>query len=192
MSRVAAVILAAGRGARFGEAPKLLAQLDGKPLVRHVAEASLASAAAPVIVVTGHRAGEVEAALIDLPVRIIRNTAYQDGLSTSLKAGFADCPAEARAAVVLLGDMPLIRPALIDGLIAAWDERSVAVAPTYQGQRGNPVLLSRELVREIDALTGDAGAGPILRGRADVIEWPTDDAAILKDVDTAEALRNLR
>jgi molybdenum cofactor cytidylyltransferase len=192
MSRVAAVILAAGRGTRFGEAPKLLALLDGKPLVCHVAEAALASIADPVIVVTGHRAGEVEAALIELPVRIIRNTAYREGLSTSLKAGFADCPAEARAAVVLLADMPLIGPALIDNLIAAWDERSVAVAPTYQGQRGNPVLLSRALAGEIDALAGDSGAGPILRGRAEVIEWPTDSPAILKDVDTAEALRDLR
>jgi molybdenum cofactor cytidylyltransferase len=192
MSRVAAVILAAGRGTRFGAEPKLLAPLDGKPLVRHVAEAALASSADPVIIVTGHRAGEVEAALIDLPLRIIRNTAYKDGLSTSLKAGFADCPAETAAAVVLLGDMPLIGPALIDGLIAAWDERAEAVIPVHEGRRGNPVLLSRTLESAIEAVTGDAGAGPLLRGRADVIEWPADDPAILKDVDTAEALRLLQ
>jgi molybdenum cofactor cytidylyltransferase len=191
MSAVAAVILAAGRGTRFGPQPKLLALLDGKPLVRHVAEQTLASAASPVIVVTGHRAGEVEAALIDLPVRITRNTAYEQGLSTSLKAGFADCPAEARAMLVLLGDMPLIRTAVIDGLIAAWDGSAAAVVPTFEGRRGNPVLLSRALAAEIAALEGDTGAGPLLRRRADVAEWPTPDAAILKDVDTAEALRNL-
>jgi molybdenum cofactor cytidylyltransferase len=192
MSAVAAAILAAGRGTRFGAQPKLLALLDGKPLVRHVAEQALASCASPVIVVTGHWAGEVEAALIDLPVRIIRNTAYEQGLSTSLKAGFADCPAEAGAMLVLLGDMPLIRASLIDGVIAAWDGRSAAVIPTFQGRRGNPVLLSRALAAAIEALEGDAGAGPLLRARRDVVEWPIDDPAILQDVDTTEALRKLR
>jgi CTP:molybdopterin cytidylyltransferase MocA len=71
-------VLAAGRGSRFGEAPKLLAHLHGKPLVRHVAEAALASAADPVFVVTGHRSGEVEAALIDLPVVLVPNRAYAE------------------------------------------------------------------------------------------------------------------
>lgn len=192
MSPVAGIVLAAGRGTRFGPAPKLLALLDGKPLVRHVVEAALASTLSPVVVVTGHRAGEVEAALIDLPVRLIRNRSYEQGLSTSLKAGFADCPEEALAALVLLGDMPRIGPGLIERLVSAWDERSAAVVPTLDGQRGNPVLLSRRLAEAIDALSGDTGAGPILRGRTDVIEVPVTDPAILSDVDTAEALDRLR
>ncbi len=187
----AAIILAAGQGTRFGPEPKLLSLLRGKPLVRHVAEAALASTVASAIVVTGHRAGEVEATLIDLPVRIVRNPAYAEGLATSLRAGLAACPAQVDAVLVLLGDMPLVGPALIDTLVSAWDGRSSAVVPTHRGRRGNPVLLSRLLFAEIGALEGDAGAGPILRRRSDLIELPVDDPAVLQDVDTADALRAL-
>jgi molybdenum cofactor cytidylyltransferase len=192
MSAVAAMILAAGQGTRFGPEPKLLSPLHGKPLVRHVAEAALASSVTPVIVVTGHRAGEVAAALIDLPLRIVRNPAYAEGLSTSLKAGLTCCPAEKEAVVVLLGDMPLIGSDLISALVSAWDGRSSAVVPTLHGQRGNPALLSRALFGEIEELQGDAGAGAILRRRSDVIEMPVDDPAVLQDVDTADALTALR
>ena len=76
MSEVAAIVLAAGQGSRFGPEPKLLAPFEGKPLVRHVVEAAAVSSADPVIVVTGHRAGEIEAAVKDLPVRFVRNEAF--------------------------------------------------------------------------------------------------------------------
>jgi molybdenum cofactor cytidylyltransferase len=85
---VAALVLAAGRGSRFGQEPKLLAELEGKPLVRHVAEAALASRAEPTLVVTGHRADAIGAALRDLPVALRHNPDYADGLSTSLRQGF--------------------------------------------------------------------------------------------------------
>lgn len=189
MSEVAALVLAAGRGTRFGAEPKLLADLDGKPLVRHVAEAALASAADPVIVVTGHRGEAVAAALAGLPVRLVPNPVYAEGLSTSLKAGFAALPGRAAAAIVLLGDMPRIRPALIDGLVARWREgRPAAVVPVVAGQRGNPVVLSAALRPDIERLSGDVGAGPLLRGRADVIEHETADPAALQDIDTPTAL----
>jgi molybdenum cofactor cytidylyltransferase len=189
---VAAIVLAAGRGSRFGEAPKLLAHLHGKPLVRHVAEAALASAADPVFVVTGHRSGEVEAALIDLPVVLVPNRAYAEGLSTSLKAGFAALDPDTEAAIVLLGDMPLVGPALIDRLIARWREsRPAALVPVVEGQRGNPAVLSTTLRPEVERLTGDVGAGPLLRGRADVLEEAMDDEAAVRDVDTPAALAAL-
>ncbi|SCX86657.1 nucleotidyltransferase family protein [Microvirga guangxiensis] len=188
MSDVAAIVLAAGRGTRFGEEPKLLARLGGKPLVRHVAEAAAHSRAHPVIVVTGHRAEEVEFQLQGLPVGIVRNDLFGDGLSTSLKAGFSALPPETRAAIVLLGDMPFVTTELIDALIAGWQEKGepAALIPTYGGQRGNPVVLSCALQAAVKTLSGDTGAGLILRGRTDVVEWPTDDAAIVRDIDTLE------
>lgn len=193
MSVIAAIILAAGQGARFGVEPKLLAMLNGKPLVRHVAEAALGSSTSPVIVVTGHRAGEVEAALADLPLRIVRNPSYADGLSTSLWAGFAGLPQEANAAIVLLGDMPLIGAPLIDRLTVAWSERGrpAALIPVFEGRRGNPVVLSRAVEAQVRALRGDVGAVAFLRARSDVVEYPVDDAAIVADVDTMEALAGL-
>ena len=190
---VAAIVLAAGRGTRFGPAPKLLASLDGKPLVRHAVEAACHAAVSPVLVVTGHRASEIEAAVVDLPIRVVPNSAYADGLSTSLQAGFAALPGGCQAAIVLLGDMPRVDAALVDRLIAAWEEagRPAAVVPTHAGRRGNPVLLSRILAPGIAHLTGDTGAGPLLRGRADVLEFPTESGAVTLDIDTAPALERL-
>ncbi|HZH50656.1 MAG TPA: nucleotidyltransferase family protein [Microvirga sp.] len=194
MSGVAAIVLAAGRGTRFGTAPKLLAPLMGKPLVRHVVDAAVGSLAQPVIVVTGHRADEVEASLDGAPVRIVRNSAFAEGLSTSLKAGFKALPAEARATVVLLGDMPLVGKGLIDGLVKSWRDMDepAALVPTLNGRRGNPVVLSRALEDLIEGLSGDMGAGRVLRDRADVLEWPTDDEAILQDIDTEGELGKLQ
>jgi molybdenum cofactor cytidylyltransferase len=188
MSDAAAIVLAAGQGTRFGPEPKLLTLLSGRPLVRHVAEAAIASSVEPVITVTGYRADEVEASLEGLPIQIVRNRAFADGLSTSLKSGFAAVPSQIRAVVVLLGDMPLIKASLIDILINGWrvSGEPAALVPVVNGRRGNPVVLSRKLDSLIAGLSGDAGAGPILRGRSDVLEYAVDDLAILQDVDTRE------
>jgi molybdenum cofactor cytidylyltransferase len=194
MSGVAAILLAAGRGARFGEEPKLLARIGGKALVRHVAEAAVQSAPDPVIVVTGHRAEDVQAELTGLPVRIVHNPLFVDGLSTSLKAGFSTLPLETRAAIVLLGDMPFVRPELIDALVASWRDKGepAALVPVLNGQRGNPVVLSRALQATVMGLSGDVGAGSALRGRSDVLEWPTEDTAVIQDIDTSEEYTKLQ
>jgi molybdenum cofactor cytidylyltransferase len=190
MSHVAAIILAAGRGTRFGDELKLLAQIGGKALVRHAAEAAVGSMVDPVIVVTGYRSNEVEAALHGLPVQILYNALFAQGLSTSLKAGFSALPPTTRAAVILLGDMPFVKADLIDALVAEWRERGepAALVPTLDGRRGNPVVLSRDLQAVIEDLSGDGGAGSLLRERLDVLEWPTTDPAVAQDIDTREEL----
>lgn len=188
MSDVAAIILAAGRGTRFGDELKLLAQIGGKALVRYAAEAAVGSIVDPVIVVTGYCPNEVEAALHGLPVQILYNALFAQGLSTSLKAGFSALPPTTRAAVILLGDMPFVKANLIDALVAEWRERGepAALVPTLDGRRGNPVVLSRDLQAVIEDLSGDVGAGPLLRERSDVLEWPTTDPAVAQDIDTRE------
>jgi molybdenum cofactor cytidylyltransferase len=190
MSHVAAIVLAAGRGTRFGDELKLLAQIGGKALVRYVAEAAANSTADPVIVVTGYCSNEVEAALHGLPVQILYNALYAQGLSTSLRAGFSALPPTTRAAVILLGDMPFVKADLIDALVAGWRERGepAALVPTLDGRRGNPVVLSRDLQAVIEDLSGDGGAGSLLRERSDVLEWPTTDPAVAQDIDTREEL----
>lgn len=191
---VAAIILAAGRGTRFAGTPKMLAEYDGRSFVRRAAEAALGGGAEPVIAVLGHEADRVRRALAGLDVILVPNPAYGEGLSTSLRAGFAALPDGTEAALVLLGDMPLVGPDLVAGLLAAWREagRPTALVPTHRGRRGNPVLLSGRLAPEIARLSGDAGAGPLLRGREDVVEIEVNTAAVTEDVDTAEALERLR
>jgi molybdenum cofactor cytidylyltransferase len=188
--RIAAVVLAAGRSTRMGAINKLIAEIGGKPLVRIAAEQALASHAGPVIVVTGHERERIEGALSGLPVRFAHNPNYADGLGTSLKTGIAAVPADADAAIVCLGDMPQVDRQLIDKLIAAFDpERgALAVVPTFDGRRGNPVVWSRRFFKDLMAIQGDIGARHLIGSYAEaVVEIPVAGEAALTDVDTPES-----
>jgi molybdenum cofactor cytidylyltransferase len=186
---VAAIVLAAGRSTRMGERNKLLIEIDGKSMVRHVAEA--VAVAEPVIVVTGHQSERVREALAGLNVRFAHNEAYAEGLATSLRAGLAAVPRDAAAALVALGDMPFVLPADIRRLIAAFspaDGRSICV-PVFGGKRGNPVLWGRQHLAAMAELQGDEGARSLLKRFADeVVEVSMPSDAVLKDLDTPDAL----
>jgi molybdenum cofactor cytidylyltransferase len=189
--RVAAVVLAAGRSTRMGAVNKMLAEIGGKPLVRIAAEQAIASHAKPVIVVTGHEREKVEAALDGLPVRLVHNPDFVDGLGTSLGTGIAAVPEEADAAIVCLGDMPQVDAALINRLVAAFDpERgALVVVPSINGRRGNPVVWSRRFFHDLMSIQGDIGARYLIGNYAEVVvEVPVAGEAALTDVDTPESL----
>ncbi|MCW2243824.1 molybdopterin-binding/glycosyltransferase family 2 protein [Azospirillum canadense] len=193
--RIAALVLAAGRSSRMGGSNKLLAEVGGQPLVARTVEAVLASQAKPVVVVTGHQADAVSAALVGRPLTLVHNPDYADGLSASLKAGLAALPGDVDGVVVCLGDMPRVSPTVIDRLVAAYNptEGRTVCIPTVQGKRGNPVLWDRGFFAEMMKLTGDAGAKSLLARHADqVVEVPVDEGGILYDVDTPELLAELR
>jgi molybdenum cofactor cytidylyltransferase len=194
--QVAAVILAAGEAKRFRRSPdetKLVAELDGKPIVRHVAEAALASRAHPVLLVTGHAHEQVSSALDGLLLERIHNRDPGAGLSASLKLAIAALPDAARGAVILLGDMPRIGPSLIDRLIGAFDAAPVeplAVVLVRDGRRGNPALIGRSLFAAVRMLEGDKGARDLIAAaRENILELTVGDSAIEIDVDTWEDLR---
>jgi molybdenum cofactor cytidylyltransferase len=192
LAPVAGLVLAAGRSTRMGEANKLLLPVRGKPMLRHAVAAQLASTAQPVLVVTGHQHGEVEAALAGLDVIVLPNPDFAEGLATSLRAGIAAVPESAPGVIVSLGDMPNVTGPVLDRLAQAFADApdALAVVPTLLGQRGNPVLLSRALFPAVAQLTGDQGARRLLEEAGDaVVEVPLDDPAIALDVDTPEALQ---
>ncbi len=130
--RIGALLLAAGQSRRMGGPNKLLAEVDGTPMVAHVARRLLASRARPIIAVLGNQAEAVDAALGKLPVERVRNPEFANGLSTSLKRGIAALPADLDGALVCLGDMPLISGRHLDRLIAAFNplEGRAIVVPT--------------------------------------------------------------
>jgi len=192
---VAAIILAAGRSTRMGGPNKLLAELEGKTLVRTVTEQALASKASSVIVVTGHQAEQIEKELQGLNVTFVRNPDFALGLSSSVKSGVAATPKDADGAVICLGDMPLISAHLIDRLIEAFapDKGSLIAVPVSDGRRGNPVLWSRRFFSELMALDGDIGARHLIARHGDAVaEIPVEGHGAFLDIDTPQALADAR
>lgn len=194
MSRVAAIVLAAGTASRYRAADpsvptKLVALIDGVSMVRRVVEAALASRARPVVVVTGHAGPEVRAALGGQSVELVVNPDYATGMASSLRAGLSALPTEVDGALVLLGDMPGVTDPLLDRLIEAHsaDPDRDAVVPVHGGRRGNPVLLGRTLFGAAMDLQGDEGARRLLT-RARVLEVNVTDRAVLVDVDDPATL----
>src|SRR5204862_7140307 len=123
--RVAILLLAAGRSTRMGGPNKLLADADGAPLVVHAVKAALASQAVEVVVVLGHMADQVRAAIeqavpASAQLRFVTNPDFVDGLSTSVRTGVAALGKDIDAAIVQLGDMPGVNSALLDRLMAAF------------------------------------------------------------------------
>ncbi len=191
---VAALVLAAGQSSRMGGANKLLAEVDGVPMALRAVNAALASRVASVTVVLGHEADKVDALLAGRRVNIVRNSDFAQGMSTSLRAGLAALPAEAEAAVVLLGDMPRITAAHVDQLIDAFDAQQPSiVVPQRNGRRGNPILWPREFFPRMQAVSGDQGARGLLEDNSQRIHSvEMDDDAIHADVDTPDNLQALK
>lgn len=192
---IAAVVMAAGRSRRMAPHNKLLiADKTGKPMLARVVDNVLSSKARPILVVTGHQAEQVENALGGRPVRYVHAADYADGLAASLKTGIAAVPAECSAALVCLGDMPLVTGRMIDRLLAAYDpdEGRQIVLPTFHGKQGNPMLWDRRFFPEILQISGDSGARFLVGKHMEVVaEVEMADDAVLRDFDTTEALATL-
>jgi molybdenum cofactor cytidylyltransferase len=187
---VAAVLLAAGRSTRMGPANKLLARLDGKPLLGHVLDATRASKARTVIAVTGHEQELTRPLAESSGALVVHNPDFREGLSTSLAAGIRAVPQDCDGAIILLGDMPRITPEMIDRMIdifAAAPEGSIIMA-AHGGVRGNPVLWPRRHFEALTRISGDTGARGLIGEHArDVIAVELGEAAAF-DLDTPEAL----
>jgi molybdenum cofactor cytidylyltransferase len=198
--RIAALVLAAGRSSRMGGPNKLLAEIDGAPMVARAVAAALASQSVSVTVVLGHMAAEVRAAVASLgasaaTVRYVENPDFADGLSASLRAGLGALPADVDGVLVCLGDMPAVSSAQLDKLIAAFNPvegRSICV-PTVRGKRGNPVLWDRRFFAEMTGVSGDTGARHLIGEHADLVcEVEMGSEGVLIDLDTPEALAAFR
>lgn len=191
--RIAAVVLAAGRASRMGS-NKLIAELDGEPIVRRTVRAVLGSRARPVVVVTGHEGEAVRAALAGLDVQFAHNPDFALGMSTSLRVGVAAVGAVA-GALICLGDMPKLEPRHLDAVIDAYraGDPDEIIVPTCDRKRGNPVLWPQSYFAEIAELTGDVGARALIDRHAEQVRLlAIDDPAILVDIDTPAALAAVR
>lgn len=197
--RIAALILAAGQSRRMGVCNKLLASIDGIPMVARAVDAAIAGTQAGinggVYVVTGHQHQQVAGALAGRDVHLVHNPRYADGLSTSLARGLEALAPDVDAALVCLGDMPRVTSAHIKRLVEAFDplEGRAVCVPTWAGKRGHPILWARRFFAEMREIKGDVGARHLLGEYAELLcEIPMDDDGVLLDVDSPGALRRLR
>jgi molybdenum cofactor cytidylyltransferase len=189
---IAAVVLAAGAGSRFGGG-KLIARLDGRPIVAHVVDAARAAGLDPIVVVVPPT-GDLDD--LDLgAVRRVVNETPQEGLSTSVRIGLRDLDLERHvtAAVILPGDQPRVRPetiaALLDAVDATPDTPFVA-ARHVDDRSPNPVVARRSACRLADELAGDRGFGPVLSAHPELVRW-IEIAGSNPDVDTPADLTRL-
>ncbi|MBW3652824.1 MAG: nucleotidyltransferase family protein [Actinobacteria bacterium] len=190
---IAAVVLAAGSGSRFGASAKQLAELDGIPLLEHALRAVEAVPAIErIVVVLGARAEQIRAGVEFGQAEPVVCDDWADGQAASLRCGIA-AVADADAAVLTLGDMPRITPQVIArfaDLAAQYGPQARARA-VYDGTPGHPVVLGREYFARVMALEGDVGAREVLKA---IGAYPIECAHLCSaaDVDTPEALEELR
>lgn len=183
---VAGVLLAAGSGSRLGR-PKALVVLGGRSLIARGVALLQDGGAHPVIVVTGAAEPADEP---DPDVVSVRNPNWATGMGSSLAAGLAAVPPDCTAAVIALADQPLVGPAAVGRLIAAYTDGAGVAVACYQGRPRNPVLISREHWPAVVAMAiGDVGARPFLRAHSDLVtQVECGDVGRPDDIDSPEDL----
>ena len=189
-SSCALILLAAGASTRMGR-PKQLLLINGKPLLRHVVDAALAEPMSPIIVVLGANAAEIAPCLGGLPVHIIVNEDWAEGMSSSIRRGLealAQSAPSADRVIFALADQPDLPRGHLAQLIET--QRSTGksiIASECAGVRGPPVLFTASYFPALLALHGDAGARALLQSHAaDVAPVPLASA---RDLDTPSDYR---
>lgn len=189
---IAGILLAAGTSSRMGS-NKLFFELNGESVLRGAARRALAGGLSPLLVVLGHQPDEARREIDDLPCRSVLNPLYEQGIRTSLESGVEAVPPDARAAMVLLADMPFVSPSMIAAMIARYRASAAPlVISDYEGVNAPPMLYDRSLFPELLAMKGEGCGRQVVkdhRGEAEVSSWP---AAALADLDVPDDYDRLK
>ncbi|HUF57349.1 MAG TPA: nucleotidyltransferase family protein [Thermohalobaculum sp.] len=189
---VAGILLAAGTSSRMGS-NKLFFELNGESVLRGAVRRALAGGLSPLMVILGHEPDKARREIEDLPCPWVLNPLYEQGLNSSLKSGVKAVPPEARAAMVLLADMPFVSPEMIAAMIARYRASPAPlVISDYEGVNAPPMLYDRSLFPELLAMTGEGCGRQVVksrRGEAEVLSWP---AAALADLDVPDDYDRLK
>jgi molybdenum cofactor cytidylyltransferase len=183
-----ALVLAAGGSHRFGT-PKLLADLAGEPVIRRTVGSVCAAGFGQTIVVAGADYAAVEAGLAGLPCKVVHAPNWAAGISASIRAGIEALQHEWEGLFVFLGDMPLVPNELFGELAGLAKSTGYAARPLRGDVPGHPVAFVKAAAADLMGLTGDAGAGSLLRGAGAKTGYlPTTDEGAILDIDTPAAL----
>jgi molybdenum cofactor cytidylyltransferase len=184
---VSAVVLGAGRSSRFGEAKQLM-KVGERTLLETVVSRFLESRVDELILVLGFEADQILKDSDFGRARVVVNADYEQGLSSSMRAGIDALDPKAQAVVIALGDQPLLSVKTIDMLLQKYSETGgPIVAPFFQNRRGNPVLFDRSLFAELRKVRGDVGAKAVVdRMEEKIVRVQVDDLGVLLDIDTKQ------
>lgn len=184
---VSAILLAAGEAKRMGRLKQTL-PLGKTTIVEQTIDNLLNSNANEVIIVLGHKAEEIRKRVAHRQVKIALNPHYRQGMSTSIIAGLNLVDEQAQAVMLALADQPFIDSQTTNRLIDEFNDHSKGiVVPSYQGQRGHPVIFAIKYKKEMFALKGDIGAREIIeRHPDDILEVAVSSPGINIDIDTAD------
>ena len=182
---IAGIILAAGRSSRFGE-PKQLLLWKGHPIIRHVILAAIKAGLDPIVVVVGSSGQEIEKVISDLPVRIVDNPEWINGVSSSIRVGISSLRRDVGGVVFLQADQPQTSYVLIEKLVQAHQETlNSIIAPLINGDQGNPVLFDEKVFKDLKMLEGDIGGRALFSQFP--VQWLTwQDLNQLFDIDTPD------
>jgi molybdenum cofactor cytidylyltransferase len=186
-ARVSAVVLAAGASTRMGRAKQLLPLGETTVLTRTL-ENVCAAGLEDIVLVLGASAEEIRRQLhqsLLQGLRVVINQAYAQGMASSLREGLSAVDQESDAALIVLGDQPFLQPQTLHRIIDRYrGSRAQIVVPTYQGERGNPVLLHRSVFSEAMVLEGDVGCRAIFANHLEGIsKVEVEDMGVLLDLD---------
>jgi molybdenum cofactor cytidylyltransferase len=187
MGEIVALILAGGESRRMNS-PKMLLPFDGKTIIEKVIENVIASKVNRTIIVLGGFKDKIIDVIINYPVTFCYNENFKQGMLSSVKCGFGSMPAGYEAAMVFLGDQPMIPPEVTNDVIAAYHKTGKGIVmPVCNTKRGHPLLISSRFKDEIEKLDQKEGLRILaLKFPEDVLEVETNIGAIFRDIDTPE------
>jgi molybdenum cofactor cytidylyltransferase len=184
---ICALVLAAGESKRMGK-PKLLLPFGDKTIIEHILDSIDESKADKILVVLGSHRDEIAQKIAGRKILTAVNLRYREGMLSSIQTGFEALPQETSAALICLGDQPLIPSGVIDALIEVFRKtKKSIVLPVYRKKRGHPVLIDIRHKKEVLSLNPDMGLRALVyRHSQDVQEVEVKTPHILKDIDRPE------
>jgi len=185
---IAAIVLTGGKSERMGR-PKALLRVSGRTFLEHILGAIRDAGIAETVIVVGHHRAEIQQAFPQLP--LVFNPDYNQGMSTSVKAGLRSLPPGISGVGIFLVDHPMIDATTIT-LLAGQLLPGHIVLPSHESRRGHPVFLATDLFAEVLALAPDEGLNNVVRIDPErVIAVPVSNPGVLQDIDTPEQFENL-
>ena len=188
--KIAGLILAAGGSSRMGDENKLMMPFQGKPMLNHVVNASLNSNLTQTFVVVGHQSSEIKNLVQSDDIQCVENEQWETGMASSIVAGISQLK-QFNGFLILLGDMPLVTPELINEIIVHSSADKIVI-PIKDGLHGNPVFFGSKFRDELLTLYGDSGAKKVIQDNlSSMIKIKIQSNTIFKDYDTKESLESV-